>query len=127
MTLDLKAISRDPMRLLVFFLLLLIVRGLPSLLVYRRPLPVRQRVEMTFITATTLPLLIALVEIGQQTGSCSRQCRRPGRRGRTVGPGVPPRRGAAAPVGAAPPADVGISAADAAAGTSGPPDTAPNG
>jgi Kef-type K+ transport system membrane component KefB len=68
MTLDLKAIAQDPLRLLLFFALLLIVRGLPSLLVYRRVLPVRQRVEMTFITATTLPLLIALVEIGQQDG-----------------------------------------------------------
>jgi hypothetical protein len=28
----------------------------------------RQRVEMTFITATTLPLLIALAEIGMQDG-----------------------------------------------------------
>jgi Kef-type K+ transport system membrane component KefB len=68
MTLDLKAIGQNPLRLLVFFLLLLIVRGLPSLLVYRRALGVRQRVEMTFITATTLPLLIALVEIGQRDG-----------------------------------------------------------
>jgi Kef-type K+ transport system membrane component KefB len=68
MTLDLKAIARDPLRLLIFFALLLIVRGLPSLLVYRRALSARQRVEMTFITATTLPLLIALVDIGQQDG-----------------------------------------------------------
>jgi Kef-type K+ transport system membrane component KefB len=68
MTLDLKAISRDPLRLLLFFVLLLIVRGLPSLLVYRRTLPLRQRAEMTFITATTLPLLIALADIGQQDG-----------------------------------------------------------
>jgi Kef-type K+ transport system membrane component KefB len=68
MTLDLKAIAQDPLRLLLFFALLLAVRGLPSLLVYRRALPVRQRLEMTFITATTLPLLIALVDIGQQDG-----------------------------------------------------------
>jgi len=68
MSLDLKAIAHDPLRLLLFFALLLIVRGLPSLLIYRRELPTRQRVEMTFITATTLPLLIALVDIGQQDG-----------------------------------------------------------
>ena len=68
MTLDVKAISQDPLRLLIFFLLLLIVRGLPALLVYRRALRVRQRVAMTFITATTLPLLIALVDIGQRDG-----------------------------------------------------------
>jgi Kef-type K+ transport system membrane component KefB len=68
MTIDLKAISQDPLRLVVLFLLLLIVRGLPSLLVYQRVLPARQRVEMTFITATSLPLLIALADIGQQDG-----------------------------------------------------------
>jgi len=68
MTLDLKAISQDPLRLLIFFLLLLVVRGLPSLLVYRRALAARQRVEMTFIAATSLPLLIALAEIGEQDG-----------------------------------------------------------
>ena len=68
MTLDLKAISEDPLRALLFFVLLLAVRGLPSLLVYRRVLPMRQRVQMTFITATTMPLLIALAEIGQRDG-----------------------------------------------------------
>jgi Kef-type K+ transport system membrane component KefB len=68
MTLDLKAISEDPVRVLLFFVLLLAVRGLPSLLVYRRVLPMRQRVQMTFITATTMPLLIALAEIGQRDG-----------------------------------------------------------
>jgi Kef-type K+ transport system membrane component KefB len=68
MTLDLKAISQDPLRMLLFFVLLLMVRGLPSLLVYRHVLSARKRVEMTFITATTLPLLIALAEIGQRDG-----------------------------------------------------------
>ena len=68
MTIDLKAIADDPARMVLFLVLLLVVRGLPSLLVYRRALPVRQRVEMTFITATSLPLLIALAEIGQQDG-----------------------------------------------------------
>jgi Kef-type K+ transport system membrane component KefB len=68
MTLDLRAITQAPLRMLIFFALLLIVRGLPSLLVYRRALPFRQRLEMTFITATTMPLLIALAEIGEQDG-----------------------------------------------------------
>jgi Kef-type K+ transport system membrane component KefB len=68
MTIDLKAIGQDPLRLLLLLAMLLVVRGLPSLIVYRRLLPVRQRVEMTFITATSLPLLIALADIGQQDG-----------------------------------------------------------
>ena len=68
MTIDLTAIIHSPLRLLVLLALLLIVRGLPSLLVYRNDLILRQRVEMTFITATSLPLLIALAEIGEQDG-----------------------------------------------------------
>jgi Kef-type K+ transport system membrane component KefB len=68
MTIDLKAIAQSPVRLLVLLALLLVVRGLPSLLVYRHDLGPRQRVEMTFITATSLPLLIALAEIGEQDG-----------------------------------------------------------
>jgi Kef-type K+ transport system membrane component KefB len=68
MTLDVKAISQSPLRMLLFFVLLLVVRGLPSLLVYRHVLPARQRAEMTFITATSLPLLIALAEIGARDG-----------------------------------------------------------
>ncbi|MFY9650678.1 cation:proton antiporter [Trebonia sp.] len=68
MSFDLKSISEDPLRLLIFFALLLVVRGLPSLLVYRRALAPVQRLEMTFITATSLPLLIALAAIGEQDG-----------------------------------------------------------
>ncbi len=68
MTLDVQAIVKNPLRLLIFLVLLLVVRGLPSLLIYRRSLPLRQRVEMTFITATTMPLLIALAEIGLSDG-----------------------------------------------------------
>ena len=68
MTLDIKSIVQNPGRLVVFLALLLAVRGLPSLIVYRRALPRRKRIEMTFITATTMPLLIALAEIGQQDG-----------------------------------------------------------
>jgi len=68
MTLDIRSIIANPLRLAVFFVLLLVVRGLPSLLVYRHALALRQRVEMTFITATTMPLLIALAVIGLSDG-----------------------------------------------------------
>ena len=68
MSFDLKSISEDPLRLLLFFALLIVVRGLPSLLVYRHALAPVQRLEMTFITATSLPLLIALATIGEQDG-----------------------------------------------------------
>jgi Kef-type K+ transport system membrane component KefB len=68
MTLALESIADNPFRLLVFFVLLLAVRGLPALFFYRRPLPMYQRLEMTFFTATALPLLVALAEIGLSTG-----------------------------------------------------------
>ena len=68
MTLDIAGIADNPLRVLIFFLLLLFTRGLPSMIIYRRSLPVRQRVQMTFITATGMPLLIALAEIGLRDG-----------------------------------------------------------
>jgi len=68
MSLDIRSIAANPARLVVFAVLLLVVRGLPSLLVYARVLPFRERLEMTFITATTMPLLIALAAIGLSDG-----------------------------------------------------------
>ena len=69
MNLDVDSIVESPLRLLVFFGLLLVVRGLPSLLVYRRALSMTQRLQMMFITATSLPLLVALAEIGLRNGT----------------------------------------------------------
>jgi len=73
MNLDVDAIVASPLRLLVFFVLLLVVRGLPSLFVYRRALPLTQRLQMMFITATALPLLVALAEIGLRNGTMLRE------------------------------------------------------
>src|SRR5260370_4865518 len=66
MTLDVSAVLNDPLRLLIFLGLMLAVRGLPSLVLYRRALSWSQRLHMPFITATTMPLLIALAEMGLQ-------------------------------------------------------------
>ncbi len=68
MGLDLQSILNSPGRLLAFFVLLLVVRGVPAILIYRKTLGPRQRVEMMFLTATALPLLVALSEIGLQSG-----------------------------------------------------------
>jgi Kef-type K+ transport system membrane component KefB len=68
MTLDLKSIAESPLRLLLFFFLLLAVRGLPALVLYRKDLPGIQRVQMMLLTATALPLLVALAQIGLSTG-----------------------------------------------------------
>jgi Kef-type K+ transport system membrane component KefB len=69
MGLDVQSIVAAPARLPVFFVLLLVVRGLPAVLVYRHALPAAQRRQMVFITATTLPLLVALSHIGQANGT----------------------------------------------------------
>jgi Kef-type K+ transport system membrane component KefB len=68
MSLDLQSIIESPVRLVVFFVLFLVVRGLPALLFYRRDLPIRGRVQMMLLTATALPLLVALAEIGLNSG-----------------------------------------------------------
>jgi Kef-type K+ transport system membrane component KefB len=67
MSLDLHSIIESPARLIVFFLLFLVVRGLPALLFYRHDLPMRERVQMMLLTATALPLLVALAQIGLES------------------------------------------------------------
>jgi Kef-type K+ transport system membrane component KefB len=69
MALDLDSIISAPGRLAMFFVLLLVVRGLPTLLLYRKALVFSQRVELGFLAATALPLLVALSEIGLANGS----------------------------------------------------------
>ncbi len=68
MSLDLRSIIESPARLIGFLLLFLVVRGLPALVAYRRELPIRGRVQMMLLTATALPLLVALAEIGLESG-----------------------------------------------------------
>jgi Kef-type K+ transport system membrane component KefB len=68
MGLDVQSIVDAPARLGLFFLLLLIVRGLPTLVVYRSALPRPRRIELVFILSTTLPLLVALSHIGLKSG-----------------------------------------------------------
>jgi Kef-type K+ transport system membrane component KefB len=68
MGLDLGSIAEAPLRLLAFFVLLVVVRGLPALVLYRRDLPFVQRLQMVLLTATALPLLVALAQIGLSTG-----------------------------------------------------------
>jgi len=68
MSLDVVSIAQNPARLVVFFVLLLLVRGAPALLIYRMSLLTRERFEMMFLTATALPLLVALSEIGVESG-----------------------------------------------------------
>ncbi|MET0764629.1 MAG: cation:proton antiporter [Blastococcus sp.] len=69
MRLDLPSIGEAPLRVLLFFALMLAVRGSPALLVYRGVLSLRQRVQTALITATALPVLVALSEIGLRNGT----------------------------------------------------------
>jgi Kef-type K+ transport system membrane component KefB len=69
MTLDIRSIADAPLRVVLFLALMVAVRGLPALLVYRGVLPRRERLELVLITATSLPLLVALAEIGRRNGT----------------------------------------------------------
>jgi Kef-type K+ transport system membrane component KefB len=73
MGLDLHSIAGAPLRLALFFLLLLAVRGLPALLVYRGVLTWRERTQTVLVTATALPVLVALAEIGLRNGTMLRE------------------------------------------------------
>lgn len=68
MGLDLQSIIDAPGRLFLFFGLLLVVRGLPTLAVYRSALPRTRRLELAVIVSTALPILVALSQIGLETG-----------------------------------------------------------
>ena len=69
MEMDLRSILESPERLFVFLTLLLVVRGLPVLVVYRRALRLRQRTQLMLFTVTTLPLVVALTQIGLNNGT----------------------------------------------------------
>ena len=73
MTLDVRSIAGAPGRRAAFFVLLLVVRGVPALLLYRRDLPAVRRVQLMLLTATALPLLVALAEIGVRNGTMLRE------------------------------------------------------
>ncbi len=69
MAIDLQSIRESPERLVFFFFLLLAVRGLPILVVYRKALPPRERMQLMLLSATTLPLVVALTQIGVSSGT----------------------------------------------------------
>jgi Kef-type K+ transport system membrane component KefB len=64
MAVDVESIIESPARLLVFLALLLSVRGLSALVIYRKDLAMRERVQLMLCTATSLPLIVALTQIG---------------------------------------------------------------
>ena len=55
-------------KLLMFFALFLVVRGVPALLLYRGVLSMRDRAALAFYSATELPLVVAITTIATKTG-----------------------------------------------------------
>ncbi|MGD9954612.1 MAG: cation:proton antiporter [Candidatus Nanopelagicales bacterium] len=67
--LDVASIAESPLRLVIFFALLLAVRGLPQYVLYRVVLPdTRERWQFTLYVATALPLLVAITTIQVRNG-----------------------------------------------------------
>jgi Kef-type K+ transport system membrane component KefB len=59
-------------KMALFFLLFLVVRGTPVLLLYRRVLDARERLALALLTATQLPLVIAITTLAVEDGHMRR-------------------------------------------------------
>ncbi len=73
--LNLKSFAHHPRALAViplYVALLLLVRGLPTMLAYRRVLP-RERAALAFLSATGLPLIVVITTIGSTNGYVATQ------------------------------------------------------
>jgi Kef-type K+ transport system membrane component KefB len=71
MQFDVRALFASPAGLLrvpLFLVLFLVVRGTPALLLYRRDLPRYQLVPLALFSATGLPLIVVITTIGVQEG-----------------------------------------------------------
>ncbi len=55
-------------KLVLFFVLFLVVRGAPALLLYRKALGARDRAALAFYSATELPLVVAITTIAVDAG-----------------------------------------------------------
>jgi Kef-type K+ transport system membrane component KefB len=70
MTLDVSAFESPGgvLRALLFCLLMLVVRGTPSLILYRRDLDRRTRGALALLSSTQLPLVLAITEVATASG-----------------------------------------------------------
>lgn len=67
--LDIISIIQSPGRLVLFFVLLLVVRGIPQFLIYRKAIPEpRQRGRFALLVATALPIIVAVTSIEVDAG-----------------------------------------------------------
>jgi Kef-type K+ transport system membrane component KefB len=56
------------LKLVMFFVLFLVVRGTPAMLLYRGVLGARDRAALAFYSSTELPLVVAITTIATETG-----------------------------------------------------------
>lgn len=67
--LDIDSIVENPGRLVLFFVLLLAVRGLPQFFLYRSAIPeLRQRARFSLLVATGLPIIVAVTSVEVESG-----------------------------------------------------------
>jgi Kef-type K+ transport system membrane component KefB len=67
--LDVVAIITNPLMMLGFFLLIIIVRAVPQLFVYRSALPdLRERTRLSLYIATALPIIVAVTTLQVDAG-----------------------------------------------------------
>lgn len=70
--LDIRSIIENPWPMLAVFALLMLVRGVPTFILYRRDVPdLRERTRLTLYVATGLPIIVAVTSIQVQAGIMS--------------------------------------------------------
>jgi Kef-type K+ transport system membrane component KefB len=69
MQLDLAALFVSGVaKMAIFFVLFLVVRGTPALILYRDVLNSRERLALALFTSTQLPLVLAITTLARDTG-----------------------------------------------------------
>jgi Kef-type K+ transport system membrane component KefB len=67
--LDVESIAENPGRLVIFFVLMALVRGLPQYFLYRGAIPdIRQRARFSLLVATALPIIVAVTALEVESG-----------------------------------------------------------
>jgi Kef-type K+ transport system membrane component KefB len=67
--LDIIAIIENPFMMLGFFVLIILVRGVPQFFVYRKALPdPRERARLSLYIATALPIIVAVTSLQVEAG-----------------------------------------------------------
>ena len=72
--LDIQSIIENPQLLIIFTVLLLLVRGVPQFIIYRRAIPLTgQRAQFSLYVATALPIIVAVTTVQVENGTMMSQ------------------------------------------------------